>query len=171
MLQAIVGGVAVTIFYVATLVGKMISLVSMPLNGVIMGHLAKYEGKLAPKTFLKLCVGVILLGMVLNVLCVGVSIVFVLLLYPDLYNDVKPYLLVTNAGQIYYFLSNTLTVVLLRFTDEKYQLYINIVYMAVFVVFAVPMTFLWHIWGMAWALLIVNLIKIFAIMVVGVRKL
>jgi O-antigen/teichoic acid export membrane protein len=171
MLQAIVGGVAVTIFYVATLVGKMISLVSMPLNGVIMGHLAKYEGKLAPKTFLKLCVGVILLGMVLNVLCVGVSIVFVLVLYPDLYNDVKPYLLVTNAGQIYYFLSNTLTVVLLRFTDEKYQLYINIVYMAVFVVFAVPMTFLWHIWGMAWALLIVNLIKIVAIMVVGVRKL
>jgi O-antigen/teichoic acid export membrane protein len=171
MLQAIVGGVAVTIFYVATLVGKMISLVSMPLNGVIMGHLAKYEGKLAPKTFLKLCTGVILFGMVLNVLCVGVSIVFVLLLYPDLYNDVKPYLLVTNAGQIYYFLSNTLTVVLLRFTDEKYQLYINIVYMIVFVIFAVPMTFLWHIWGMAWALLIVNLIKIVAIMVVGAKKL
>jgi Na+-driven multidrug efflux pump len=108
---------------------------------------------------------------VLNILCVGVSIVFVMLLYPDLYGDVKPYLMVTNAGQIYYFLSNTLTVVLLRFTDEKYQLYINIVYMIVFVILAVPMTFLWHIWGMAWALIIVNLIKIVAIMVVGVRKL
>jgi O-antigen/teichoic acid export membrane protein len=171
MLQAIVGSVAVTIFYVATLVGKMISLVSLPLNGVIMGHLAKYEGGIKRSTFLKLCVGVILSGVVIDVLCVGVSIVFVMLLYPDLYNDVKPYLLVTNAGQIYYFLSNTLTVVLLRFTDEKYQLYINIVYMIVFVIFAVPMTFLWHIWGMAWALLIVNLIKIVAIMVVGVRKL
>jgi O-antigen/teichoic acid export membrane protein len=171
MLQAIVGGVAVTIFYVATLVGKMVSLVSVPLNGVIMGHLAKYEGKLSGNTFLKLCVGVILLGAVLNVLCVGVSIVFVMLLYPDLYSDVKPYLMVTNAGQIYYFLSNTLTVVLLRFTDEKYQLYINIVYMIVFVLLAVPMTFLWHIWGMAWALIIVNLIKIVAIMVVGKLKL
>ena len=60
---------------------------------------------------------------------------------------------------------------LLRFSDEKYQLYINIVYMIMFVVLAVPMTFVWKIWGMAWALLIVNLIKIVAVMVVGKMKL
>ena len=104
-------------------------------------------------------------------LCVGVSIVFVMIMYPDIYADVKPYLWIANAGQIYYFLSNTLTVVLLRFTDEKYQLYIHIVYMIVFIIFAVPMTLMWEIWGMAWALLIVNLIKIIAIMVVGKMKL
>lgn len=44
ILQAISGGVAVTIFYAATLVGKMVSLVSVPLNGVVIGHLAKYDG-------------------------------------------------------------------------------------------------------------------------------
>lgn len=171
MLQAIAGGVAVTIFYAATLVGKMISLISMPLNGVIMGHLARYDGKLSGNTFLKLCAAVIGFGAVLDVLCVGVSIVFVMIMYPDIYADVKPYLWIANAGQIYYFLSNTLTVVLLRFTDEKYQLYIHIVYMIVFIIFAVPMTLMWEIWGMAWALLIVNLIKIIAIMVVGKMKL
>ncbi len=32
------------IFYYATLVGKMVSLLSTPLNGVIAGHLAKYRG-------------------------------------------------------------------------------------------------------------------------------
>lgn len=171
MLQAIAGGVAVTIFYAATLVGKMISLISMPLNGVIMGHLARFDGKLDGNTFLKLCMAVLGLGVVLDVLCVGVSMVFVMIMYPEIYQDVKPYLWIANAGQIYYFLSNTLTVVLLRFTDEKYQLYIHIVYMIVFVIFAVPMTFMWHIWGMAWALLIVNLIKIAAIMIVGKLKL
>ena len=171
MLQAIAGGVAVTIFYAATLVGKMISLVSMPLNGVIMGHLARFNGKLKGSTFLKLCMAVIAGGAVLNVFCVGVSMVFVMIMYPDIYSDVKPYLWVANAGEIYYFLSNTLTVVLLRFSDEKYQLYINIVYMIMFVVLAVPMTFVWKIWGMAWALLIVNLIKIVAVMIVGKMKL
>ena len=43
--------------------------------------------------------------------------------------------------------------------------------MIVFIIFAVPMTFMWKIWGMAWALLIVNLIKIIAIMIVGKMKL
>ena len=46
ILQAVDGGTSVTVFYAATLIGKMVSLISMPLNGVIIGHLSKYNGKL-----------------------------------------------------------------------------------------------------------------------------
>ena len=45
ILQAVDGGTSVTVFYAATLIGKMVSLISMPLNGVIIGHLSKYNGK------------------------------------------------------------------------------------------------------------------------------
>lgn len=167
MLQAFAGGTAVTVFYAATLIGKMVSLVSMPLNGVIIGHLARYDGKLKDSTFVKLCGGSILLSLVLNVLCVGVSYVFVGIMYADIFEMVKPYFWLANIGQVFYFVSNTLTVILLRFTDEKYQLYINLIYLAVFAVLAVPMTYVWQLWGMAWALVIVNLIKILVVAIVG----
>ena len=69
-----------------------------------------------------------------------------------------------------YFIANTLTVIFLRFTDEKYQLVINILFLIVFVVIAIPMTIALGLWGMAIALVVVNLIKILIIMAVGCAK-
>ena len=130
ILQAIDGGTSVTIFYAATLIGKMVSLISTPLNGVIIGHLTKYEGGIKKSTFVKLCLGSV-------------------------------------VGSL---IANTLTVILLRFTDEKYQLVINILFLIVFVVIAIPMTIALGLWGMAIALVVVNLIKILIIMAVGCAK-
>ena len=76
----------------------------------------------------------------------------------------------SNLGQVFYFIANTLTVILLRFTDEKYQLVINILFLIVFVVIAIPMTIALGLWGMAIALVVVNLIKILIIMAVGCAK-
>lgn len=171
LLQVFAGGVAVTVFYTATLIGKIISLISMPLNGVIMGHLANYKGRFSSAAFLKLCSGGVVLGLLMNAACVGVSYVFVKLMYADIFELVKPYFWLANLGQVFYFISNTLTVILLRFTEEKYQLYINLFYLAAFALLAIPMTAVWALWGMAWALVIVNLLKIAAIMAVGKMKL
>ena len=59
---------------------------------------------------------------------------------------------------------------MLRFTEEKYQLVINILFLIVFVVIAIPMTIALGLWGMAIALVVVNLIKILIIMAVGCAK-
>lgn len=53
---------------------------------------------------------------------------------------------------------------------KKYQLVINILFLIVFVVIAIPMTFAFGLWGMAIALVAVNLIKILIIMAVGCAK-
>lgn len=170
ILQAIDGGTSVTIFYAATLIGKMVSLISTPLNGVIIGYLTKYEGGIKKSSFVKLCIGSIVGSFIINVLCFGVSFVFVRIMYAEIFNLVKPYLWFANLGQVFYFIANTLTVILLRFTDEKYQLIINVLFLIVFVVIAIPMTIGFGLWGMAIALVAVNLIKILIIMAVGCAK-
>lgn len=170
ILQAIDGGTSVTIFYAATLIGKMVSLISTPLNGVIIGYLTKYEGGMKKSSFVKLCLGSIVGSFVINVFCFGVSFIFVRIMYADIFELVRPYLWFANLGQVFYFIANTLTVILLRFTDEKYQLVINILFLIVFVVLAIPMTFVFRLWGMAIALVAVNLIKILIIMFVGCAK-
>ncbi len=171
MLQYFEGGTAVTIFYTATLVGKIVALVSGPLNGVIIGHLAKYKGGLPAKKFVGICGCATLLGLIINVACVAISYVFVKFMYPDVFDMSKPYFWIANAGQVFYFISGTLTIILLRFTDEKYQLYINIAYLLTFIILAFPMVISWGIWGMAIALLIVNLMRIIMITIMGVKLL
>ncbi len=170
ILQAIDGGTSVTIFYAATLIGKMVSLISTPLNGVIIGHLTKYEGGIKKSTFVKLCLGSVVGSLIINVFCFGVSFIFVRVMYAEIFDLVKPYLWCANLGQVFYFIANTLTVILLRFTDEKYQLVINILFLIVFVLILIPITFAFGLWGMAIALVAVNLIKILIIMAVGCAK-
>ena len=43
------GDAASYYFFIASTVGKMSSLISTPLNGVITGHLARYQGKITKK--------------------------------------------------------------------------------------------------------------------------
>ena len=54
LLEAFCGGAAVTVFYVATLIGKVISLISTPLNGVLIGYLSRYRGRIKKRLFVKL---------------------------------------------------------------------------------------------------------------------
>ncbi|MBQ4282353.1 MAG: hypothetical protein IJB96_00300, partial [Lachnospira sp.] len=169
LLKIFVDSAAVTVFYAATLIGKTIALVSMPLNSVIIGHLARFEGKMSRKLFCGFCAGGALLSLPVNLFCTAISYVFVQIMYPDVFDVAKDYFFIANLGQILYFISSTLTVVLLRFSKEKYQLVINVIYFIVFLILAVPMTYVNGVTGMAWAIVSANLFKILVIMLVGVR--
>ena len=66
---------------------------------------------------------------------------------------------IANAGQVFFFLSNTMMVVVLRFATEKYQIYIGTIYTILFVVIIIPFMLFWGLWGMAAGLLIINILK------------
>ena len=71
-------------------------------------------------------------------------------MYANVFEAAKPYFLLANAGQIFYFISGSLMVVVLNFTKEKYQLYINIVYLIVFAVVVIPAILMFGLNGIAW---------------------
>jgi len=169
LLQVYAGGAAVTVFYAATLIGKMFSLVTTPLNGVLIGHLAKNNKMMTGKRYGVICFWSITAGCVLSVMCVPVSYLFVGIMYPDVFAAAKAYFWLGNASQVLFFLSNTLTVILLRYADEKYQLYINVIYLGLFVCIAIPLVMRYTLWGMAIALLAVNLLKVILVALWGSR--
>ena len=73
---------------------------------------------------------------------------------------VKPYFLIANMSQIMYFATNMVTVVLLRFTITRYQMSINVVYAAAFVVLCIPAAFVLGLPGFSWALPAANAIRL-----------
>ena len=164
------GGEAVTTFYVATLLGKVISLLTTPLNGVLIGYLTKYEGKLTRKMIAVFAVVLLGLGLIALLGCFIASEIFVKLFYPDVYADAEQYFFIASAGQVFYFISNCLMTVILRVASEKYQMYINIIYVAIYAATVIPLTMSFGVWGMAIALLITNGLKFAITSAVGFVK-
>ncbi len=171
LLQPIIGGEAVTIYYIASLVGKTMALISTPLNSVIIGHLAKSDKQMSMKSFLKLSgVGVVLIVLAL-LICVFGSHIFARLFYPAEYDVVKPLLWLANLAQIFYFATGVLTTVLLRYIKERYQVIINIAYVTVFAIVTITSAVLWGMIGFAVGILVTNAFRYFFTTVLGAVQL
>ena len=87
------------------------------------------------------------------------SHVFVWLFYQDQYENVRALFPVANIGQVFFFLSNTVMIVVLRFASEKYQLLLGAIYVVLFFAAVLPLIWFYGLWGAAWGLLFVNVLK------------
>lgn len=163
-------GEAVTTFYVATLLGKVVSLLTTPLNGVLIGYLTKYDGKFTKKMFAIFTFVLLGIGVVALVCCYIASEIFVKLFYPGVYEEARQYFFLANAGQIFYFIANCLMTVILRVASEKFQMYINIIYIVIYAATVIPLALTYGIWGMTIALLIANGAKFTITAIVGFAK-
>lgn len=168
LLKALVGGTAVTIYYLSSLLGKTVSLITTPLNSVIISYLAKYKGEFTRKMF---CWMLLILGaavVVLVVGCVIASYILIKILYPESYEMTKEFFVISSISQVIFLTTSVLMVVLLRFAKQSYQLYINLIYAAFFLLLGIPMTTKGGIWGFSYAILIANIIRMVISVLFGV---
>lgn len=160
MLKVLVGGTAVTIYYISSLLGKTVSLITTPLNSVIISYLAKYNGDFTKKMFCMLLLIITGAAVILVGGCVLGSYILIPILYPETYDLAREFFLISSVSQVVFFATTVLTMVLLRFAKQQYQLYINLIYAAAFLIFGVPMTLSDGIWGFSWAILIANVVRL-----------
>lgn len=168
ILQLFSGSAAVTIYYIASLFGKTLTLFTTPLNGVLAGHLAKYKGKLTKKLMNKVTGIAIVTIVVSTVFCVVMSVLILPILYPVDYEAVKQYLVLANMAQLIYFIGNVLQAsILLRFTAARNQMIVNVLHCILFVAICIPGAWKLGIEGFCWGLLVVNLMRIGLCVILG----
>ena len=156
----ITGGDSLTaVYYSASVIGKMMSLLSTPLNGVLNGYISRKEGGITRKTFIRLIGLMVGIFMVVTALSVAGSVIFVRLFYPEDLEKVRALFLMANAGQVIFFICNTLMVIVLRYTEDRNQVIVNVIYIVLFFAVAVPMVKSSGLWGMARGILMVNTAK------------
>lgn len=170
ILQIIAGGSSVTVFYISTLLGKVVSLLTTPINGVMIGYLMKYNGKITKKLYSAFIAAIFSLGVVTTFACYLGSVIFVRLFYADVYNSANDYFFLANAGQIFYFISNCAMTMLLRITDEKYQVYMNLIYIVIFFILIIPLTVYNGLTGLTYGILAANIIRFLLISLLGFLK-
>ena len=171
LLRLIVGAREVMVLYTASLIGKIVAMLTTPLNGVIISYFTGYNIRLSKKVFSLICAGAVAISAIGAFICSFASEVFVKIMYPDVFVEAKEFFFLANLGQILYFVSGSLMVVVLSFTKEKLQLYINIFYVCVFMAIVIPMTCILGLKGLAIGLVIVNLLRLLATALCGLKYL
>ncbi len=170
LLRLVVGSREVTIYYAASLIGKIVAMLTTPLNGVIISYLTNYNIKLDKKRFGFVSMGFLAVSILGAFICTAVSYVFVRIMYPDVFEETVQYFFVANLGQILYFISGSLMVIILSFSKEKMQLLINAVYALSFCVIVIPAAFVMGLDGLAYGLVAVNMIRFVVTAVIGLKK-
>lgn len=171
ILQWIIDGTAVSIYYLASLLGKTASLVTTPVTNVLMGYLARYNGKNTVKIMNAVCSLSVLASLLGTIACVIASYILLPMLYPQLFAEIKPYLVLGNAAPVMYCISNVVIVILLRFSDIKYQLYINIVYSVSFILFGIAGAVFYGIAGFSIGMCITSAIRLLFSFALGYKDL
>ena len=159
ILLAFAGGESVTVYYIASLFGKVASLLTVPLNAVIISYLIRYEKDLTPRFWSIFVVGGLIVGGLGLGGCLLGSYIILPFLYADTFTLAMPYIFPAIASQIFYFVSSVLLVVLLRFRGEKKQFLMNLGYAAEFFLLVFIGTITNGLVGFVWFSLIANLLR------------
>jgi O-antigen/teichoic acid export membrane protein len=170
VLKIFIDGTAVTSYYIASLLGKTMSLISTPLNSVIIGYLAKYKGTLNVKMMNIVTAASLAAVLIGTFLCTIASHILIYILYPQNYMEVRQFFIIANMAQVFYFVTNVITVILLRFSKARYQLYINVIYAVAFVAVCIPVTmFGGNMWAFCAALLFVCVLRMITSLFLGYK--
>lgn len=167
LLMVFSGEEAVAIYYTASLLGKVVAMLSTPINSIIISYLVKYEGGLTKKFWTISTLAIAALGVLAFAGCTIVSPFMLRILYPDLAPECIPYIASAILGQIFYFISGILLVILLKFRGEKKQFFFNVAYAVEFFAIVIAGTLLHGLDGFVYSSLIANAIRFIAVIIWG----
>ena len=170
VLKLLSGGVAVTVYYIASLMGKTRALLTTPLNSVIIGYLAKSRKEMTAGRWTRIVGMCIIAGGVILLVCVAASHIVIRILYPSEFDMAEPLFMLANLAQIVYFMTGILTTILLRYVEERQQLNITLAYVIAFAAIVLPVTWKYKLWGFAYAILVVNTFRFIYVFFVMFKK-
>ncbi|MCR5566909.1 MAG: hypothetical protein K6F61_08650 [Clostridiales bacterium] len=170
LLNWLVNAIAVTVYYQASLAGKITALVTTPLNSVLIGYLSRVKGGLTKQMMNRVTAAAVIVLPVASALCTAASHLLIRIFYPLNYDLVSPYFLMASVAHVACFVSSVAATVLLRFCKTGYQLYINLVYAGLFIVLCIPGTLLWQVEGLCAGMMTAGLLKLVFVLWLGYKN-
>lgn len=169
-LNARLGGEAVSIYYVVSLIGKTLVLFVAPVNTIIISYLTKEGKRLGRKRFLVFAAAGAAVSLLFLAFCAIATPIFVRLFYPQLADRIHGLVVITSAAQVLAMYSAYLFIIVLTFTSVRWQLALQIAHLILLIVLMFPMTAAGGMKGFALAVLIAGLLRVLAVLLLGVLK-
>ncbi len=165
LLYPLLGPAAVSIYYSATIIGKMISMGITPISGVMLSYLARID-KVKQKSFLLLLAGTFLIGIVGYFICVLISKPLLHLLYPAWAEESLKLIYITVATAVVGAMSSVIKPLVLRFNSINWQIVLSTVNLAIYLICAFIFYNLYGLIGFCIGILISALINLFLLIII-----
>ena len=122
------------------------------------------------RVFIKILFVLILVVILLTFITTAASYILLKFLYRNVFDEAKKYFIIGNLGQILNFIAITIMVIILKFVDKKYQIYVNLIHLLFFALIVIPLAIYYGIIGVIYGLLIANAIKFILASLIGLIK-
>ncbi|WP_373155543.1 lipopolysaccharide biosynthesis protein [Clostridium sp. AUH-JLR23] len=171
ILSAFLNEVAVSNYYVLSLFGKTIALISGPLQSVIMGYFSKLKESITKKFYFKIVFFIVLIMISFSIICSVLTPIYIKIFYSSMPKFESYLYIIISCSQILYFATNLLLTIILNFTKVKWQLYIQLLYSLLYISMAIWFTCLWEFDGYSFANFICNIIYFLITVLIGYKSL
>lgn len=170
MLKMLVNDLAVTQYYVVSLIGKTMILLVAPINTIIISYLTKRKENLNRKQFMLFAGAGLAVAAVFFLGAEIATPLFLKLFYPNLYDSVRGVITIVNASQILGLLSAYIFIVVLTFTEERWQMILQTIHLAVILALVFAMTPAGGLYSFSVAVLIANAVRVSMIILLGLIR-
>lgn len=169
ILFPLLGGAVVSVYYSATIFGKVISTGIQPISSVMLSYFSRLKSFRKENFwllfFISTAIGVI--GYVICIVCSGPVLD---MLYPQWAEESMKYIYITTATAIVGMVSSVMNPVILKFCSLNWQVAINGINFVVYIVVTLIFLSIWGLYGFCIGILIANLVKLFLIILVYIRN-
>lgn len=144
VLYPLMGGTAVSIYYTATILGKIMGMLTGPINSVILSYISKWKAdnrNLITKILL-LGIGLCIIGYVVTLV---LSRPVLGMLFPQWVDEVMHYIPITTVNVLLLVLISMLSPFVLKFCDMKWQIVISGISVVIYFICALV---LWNYFGL-----------------------
>ncbi|WP_027364661.1 lipopolysaccharide biosynthesis protein [Desulfotruncus alcoholivorax] len=170
ILYPTLGGDGVATYAVASFFGKSLGLVFSPIASVLLGYYAQKNFNMTRKLFWRINQVVTVFSIIFYFLSYFLANWFTSLLYPTLIDNASPYIMLANIAAIIGAAANMTQPALLRYSPLHWQIIIQIIYGAVYLVGGLILLKYYLIFGFCIAAIIASLTRLFALYYIGNRS-
>lgn len=165
MLFPLLGGGAVSVYYVATLFGKIVAMGITPINSVALSYLNKMS-----KISRKAIVWVLTLGSVVcgigYIVCILISKPILTVLYPQWVEEAMIYIPITTLTIVITVLCSILSPILLKFRSMYWQIVINGIAFLIYIIVPFSLVKQHGLMGFCQGILLTNIIKLVTMVII-----
>ncbi len=165
LLYPLLGGSQVSVYNTASLVGKMLILISAPLNSFVLSYLVRMN-TIKIKIQRKYLVGAIGLLTIVYLGCVLIGYPLTNLLYPDWARESQQFIPITVAASLFTLVGNLLNTIIIRFYKTSYQIAVQGANLALYLVLSLSFLYKWGLFGFSIGVATVAFIKMIVLAVV-----
>ena len=167
LINPILGAANVTIYYVASIVGKVFGIVLQPISSVMLTYISKDKKINKRKLFTKMVIIIIICGVIGYILIIPITPVIIGVFYPDNLRSALIYTNIANLSVILMIMGSLIQPFTLKFCPMNWQTRIQCIYAIFYLISSIILMNSNGLFGFCIAAAISNFIRVVLFIVIG----